>query len=373
MKYQIRVATNAQCYPNYITPLAGVISHYKSLGVTFMSSDSLEQHQYLSKVGLLDPFTDPGSVGEGGYADRIWMFTPETHYDIVSNVMKEVYTGLEVEKGVLHSVELCLNEITDNVLNHSLEDLDSGAPHGFLMAQIHSGTGRVAISVFDDGVGIYRSLKRAIPSIHDSQEAITMAIRKGVTSGNGRGNGLWILERIVMANGGSLEITSDGARFILIADKGGGREASSFSRVSRDVPGTTLVDFQLDTRKPMNLESVLDYSPTNLWLESHEDGLNEDDAVIRLFDESKGFGTRVAARQVRTMASNLSREFGGRIVLDFDGVELISTSYADELVAKLLLDERVGERLLLRNLGDVCRITIGEVLEGLPLPWRVIC
>ena len=269
---------------------------------------------------------------------------------------------------ILHSVELCLNEITDNVLNHSLENSDNGVPHGFLMAQMHSGSGRVAITVFDDGVGIYRSLKRAIPSIRDSEEAITIAVRKGVTSGNGRGNGLWILERIVIANGGSLEITSDGTRYTLIEDKGEDGKASSFSRTSRIIPGTTLVDFQLDTRKPMNLESVLDYSPTGLWLESHEDELNEKDAVIRLFEESKGFGTRIAARQVRIVASNLSREFNGRIVLDFDGVELVSTSYADELVAKLLLDEQVGGRLSLRNLSELCRVTIGEVLEGLLLP-----
>ena len=68
------------------------------------------------------------------------------------------------------------------------------------------------------------------------------------------------------------------------------------------------------------------------------------------------------------VASNLSREFNGRILLDFDGVELVSTSYADELVAKLLLDEQVGGRLSLRNLSELCRVTIGEVLEGLLLP-----
>ena len=39
MKYQIRVAKDAPCYPNYITPVAGVISHYKRLGVVFLSSN----------------------------------------------------------------------------------------------------------------------------------------------------------------------------------------------------------------------------------------------------------------------------------------------------------------------------------------------
>lgn len=201
-----------------------------------------------------------------------------------------------------------------------------------------------------------------MPVIHSPEDAITMAIQKGVTSGNGRGNGLWILERIVAENEGSLEITSSGARFSLIAADKDGLRSTAFSKASTEVPGTTLVDFQLDVHTPTSIAAALDYEPVNLWLESHEDDTNETDAVIRLAEESKGFGTRISARQMRVMVHNLSREFSGRIVLDFRGVELISTSYADELVSKLLEQDDIYRRLLLRNMNDDCRLVVGEVV-----------
>ena len=361
--FQVRVAKDVTCYPNSIVPIAGVIDHYRSKGLEFKSSRSVESHHYLSTAGMLSPYESVELGRQAGFTDHVWKFTPETHYDIVSGIMFDVQRGLEVEKGVLQGIELCLNEITDNVLNHSLPSGRTDvAPSGFVMAQVHDSAERIAITVFDAGQGILKSLSIAEPQIQSSKEAITKALEKGVTSGNGRGYGLWILDRIVQESSGSLEIVSGDSRFVRVNPEGDEVARASFSGVRQVLDGTTLVDFQLKTRKSMSLADVLGYEPVNLWLEQHEDELDENSARIVVKNESLGFGTRMAAREVRTLTLNLSKEFDGDVVLDFSGIDLISASYADELVAKLLQDSKVKDRLILANLNDECRVVIGEVV-----------
>ena len=61
-----------------------------------------------------------------------------------------------------------------------------------------------------------------------------------------------------------------------------------------------------------------------------------DAVVLKLRDESTGFGSRPAGRQLRTKCVNLlNAEPTKPLVLDWTGVPLVSSSFADELVGKL--------------------------------------
>lgn len=232
---------------------------------------------------MLSPYEDVELGKQSGFIDRIWKFTPATHYEIVSGIMSDIQRGLEVEKGVLQGIELCLNEITDNVLNYSLPaEQSSIEPSGFVMAQVHDAAERIAITVFDAGQGIFGCLHHSEPQIRDSRDAIVKALEKGVTSGNGRGYGLWILDRIVQKNSGSLEIVSGDTRFVRVNANDGQIAKASFSGVRQVLDGTTLVDFQLKAKNAMSLVDVLGYEPVNLWLEKHEDDSDENSARIVL-------------------------------------------------------------------------------------------
>lgn len=363
--FQIRVSDDVACYPNAIVPIAGVIDYYRSRGIEFRNSRSISDHPYLSNVGLQAPYEDPRIGRQTYFTDRVWKFDPDTHYEIVSGIMSDIQGGLEVERGILQSIELCLNEITDNVLNHSLSNNTAARkPSGFVMAQIHDDSKRIAITVFDTGQGILNSLKNAKPEMASSSEAISIALKKGVTSGHGRGYGMWILDRIVLENRGSLEIVSGDTRFTRINGRGTKSSKPSYSMVHQVLNGTTLVDFQLNAGRLINISDVLEYDPVNLWLESHENDGDQYSATVKVVNESKGFGSRIAARETRTIALNLSKEFEGSIVLDFDGVDLISTSYADELVVKLLETPAIRNRLRLVNLNEACRAVIAEVSKA---------
>ena len=120
----------------------------------------------------------------------------------------------------------------------------------------------------------------------------------------------------------------------------------------------------------MSISDALGYKHVNLWLEQYEDNLDENAARVSLRDESAGFGKRFAANKVRPLVLNLSTEFSGDIVLDFRGIDLISASYADELVVKLLRNPGVGERLRLANLSDACSAVIGELSIERLVFWK---
>ena len=56
-------------------------------------------------------------------------------------------------------------------------------------------------------------------------------------------------------------------------------------------------------------------------------------------DESESTGSRPAGTPVRNKLQNLLAMFGGkRIVIDFDGVPIVSSSFADEVFAKLFVE-----------------------------------
>ncbi len=58
--------------------------------------------------------------------------------------------------------------------------------------------------------------------------------------------------------------------------------------------------------------------------------------MLRLRDESAGFGSRLAGRQLRNKCLNLlNAEATKPLTLDWTGVALVSSSFADELVGKL--------------------------------------
>ena len=70
--------------------------------------------------------------------------------------------------------------------------------------------------------------------------------------------------------------------------------------------------------------------------------LNETEAgdatMLRLRDECTGFGSRLAGRELRTKCLNLlNAEATKPLVLDWTGVALVSSSFADELVGKLFV------------------------------------
>lgn len=71
-----------------------------------------------------------------------------------------------------------------------------------------------------------------------------------------------------------------------------------------------------------------------MWLENLED-INGN-IVLEIANQSGGTGTRKAAEKLRNLMLNILRNEKKRIILDFNRVNIISSSYADELIGKTI-------------------------------------
>lgn len=144
----------APLFPNYCVPLAGAIDYYRaSRNCVFLPSRSTSGNSPAGKIGLLEPFTDLPDSTTGPFLNKIWKFDESNHYELVSGIVSSIRRSIELGPGVPSSIELCLNEVTDNILLHASRKDDCLEP-GYVMAQVHKESGRIAIAVYDNGAGI---------------------------------------------------------------------------------------------------------------------------------------------------------------------------------------------------------------------------
>ena len=60
--------------------------------------------------------------------------------------------------------------------------------------------------------------------------------------------------------------------------------------------------------------------------------------VYRLADKSSGTGTRQSGAAIRNEVINITKQTDSVVVLDFGGVSVISSSFADEFIGKLAVE-----------------------------------
>lgn len=203
------------------------------------------------------------------------------------------------------------------------------------MAQYHKGSKHVSVAVFDVGQGIPASLTHGGRTFDSPSESLKLALGKGVTDGNGAGNGLWMMDMVVSATAGSFTLTSDGARYHVNHGTADDEPQPKTSKVTKVKEGTTLVDFQLQTDAPIDLAKALDgFDHTALWM---EDRLEEslEDARMMVKEDSRGCASRYEGKAFANKVCNLLSNISGKCTLDFDGIEIVSASFIDELFSTL--------------------------------------
>ena len=108
-----------------------------------------------------------------------------------------------------------------------------------------------------------------------------------------------------------------------------------------------------------------------------------DAVILKMRDESTGFGSRAAGRQLRRKCVNLlNAESKKPLLLDWTGVSMVSSGFADELVGKLFV--KLGPLAFsarVRNLGmdavvgDLVDKAIlqraGQVANGTVVPGNI--
>ena len=316
---------NAQVFPNVAVPLCAIISYYESHGMEFTYNKVphfLENMQLLHTI----PYSDEKAI-----LNKVWGFSSENVGKIVDAYIEELSHCDTFPKGFLTATEWALNEVMDNVIQHS------NVTEGFVMGQVHPTTKHIAFTVFDLGQGIYNSFNGSNYHPRNSVDAITLSLQESITRDKsvGQGNGLFGLSSLIKQGDSRLKITSGRGYYSYAYGK-----SSTFEDcpIISDKVCMTTVDFMLDYSSDVSIEKALVfngkvYTPISLRIENLED-INGN-IRIQIKNESNGTGTRQAALKIKNQILNILSESPKHIIVDFSGVSVISSSYADELIAKL--------------------------------------
>ena len=278
----------------------------------------------------------------------------------VNRIIEVILSTLSnLDRDHLHAIEWSINEISDNVLNHSESDIG-----GLMqMTQFKKNRNAVEFVVCDAGVGIPRTLRTGHPEIRSDTEALDRAIREGVTRGIefGQGNGLFGSFRIAQLTDGFFEIHSGFASLFYTPNVG--------LKIRKEtIPfNGTIVAASISFDNKLALEDALNfgdraYPPTDhveLSFDEDESG----NVIFNLYSESDGFGSRAAGRPVKTKLSNLLRMVNGRIVVNFEKVPLVSSSYADEVFGRLFVEigaVEFSKRFDFINAGDLVKNLVNK-------------
>ena len=246
-------------FPNVIVPIAGYMKFFESEKII----DEFSLYGNLSNYIRSTYFNDPPNVKSHAAFlkqypfDKIWSFNDEDDvYNIVNTVISELNKRSRIAEGVSNCVEYCLNEVLDNVLQHS------GIERGLFMAQYLKGPNIINFSVFDSGYGIYNTLLDSNHFPIGAVDAITMSVKENVTRDKKehQGNGLFMLHNLVKNNSSRLSITTHDGFYSFEQDQT--RKGINTLMIGRDGDkitknGCTTISFSINLNNPVDVVSSL--------------------------------------------------------------------------------------------------------------------
>lgn len=347
-------------HPAGMAPLVATIAHLTELGWQFDVVLPIDDFlaDYFEKAGWVAGIAGtptPEMVRGKSYLPLTPYRSHEELNPLVTEMIDHLATSTAFKPGVLDAIAWSLNEIADNVLLHA-GPRTTGWVQMIELRKKH----QIELVIVDCGRGITNSLRQAFPQLEDDREAVMKAVEKGVTRDPnvGQGNGLAGTVRIAHAAGGWANVHSGAGQLRLMPN-------ATFCELAPRHPGT-LVEVTLPTGKEIDVADALwGHQPmSELEMRYVEDGGTG--LLLKLADETTGYGNRASAKPVRIKIRNLMTQFpADQITIDFGGVNLISASFADEMIARLV--KEVGPttfmtRVRMTNLSDLARRTIDAVI-----------
>ncbi|MCZ0934908.1 MAG: DUF4325 domain-containing protein [Gemmatimonadetes bacterium] len=256
--------------------------------------------------------------------------SPDEQEEIVSQINDAVLSSsAELTKRDLAAFGWTVFEVVDNVLRHA--DCSQG---GLVQLSQYPARQQLEFVVADGGRGIPRAMRTTMPRISDAK-ALELSIERGVTStAEGMGHGLFGTHQASSVGAGHFEIHSG---YASIGSDTGARDES--------IPVTgTLVVVRLDYSEPEALWRALEH-PERLdsadYVELRYEDATDDVLNFVVRKEADSVGSRFSGRSTRTKIEKLMAMYPNYpINVDFDGVSIVSSSFADEFLGKLFV--RIG-------------------------------
>jgi hypothetical protein len=254
------------------------------------------------------------------------------------------------EEGVLKGMIWCVYEVMDNVILHSKSS------RGYVMAQYHKKANRIAICVYDCGIGIQESLIAGKVEAENEIDAINLAIQEGVGDGQGQGNGLYGLAQIVKENGGRLAISTGNST--LMFNNNDDEKSWSNNPTVDDYHKSTTVDFQLelgnktDIKKALKSIGGIDDFDIRIedMIQEQNDWLN-----YKVLENAEDLGTRPSGKALKIDVLNIIRRTGKPIIIDFSDILIVGSSFIDEFIGKMYVElgsVKFNQLISITNMND---------------------
>lgn len=365
-KLNIDFSRVTHAYPNGMLPLIASLESLRQQGIEINAKLPQKDNvrRLFSNVNWAHHISPNQFAKSEAYHDRHlisrFFSSGSEQNSCVNDFMDVVLRNMPVPKDIVSGLEWSINEVTDNVLNHS-----ESAFGGIVQASTYLKNNSINFAVADSGQGILGSLKEGIPTLRTDLQAIGEAIKAGVTRNKdvGQGNGLAGTLSITTLTGGSFDITSGYGRMLCSNSETKRHERKSLQYYQGTfIAGQINITDDFSISEALDFHNGVDYEPLNI-IDTHYEMDDKDCLLLKMKDESTGFGTRHSGVQIRTKIKNLlGAKENYPIIIDWEGVPIISSSFADEVVGKLFLEmgaiafssriRNVGMELLITKLLD---------------------
>lgn len=328
-------------FQNSMLSVCAQVMAYRKAGISFSlipPADGLTKNLFKNTNWgfFLDPYQFDQSAFKGHTKIPATQYQSPNEQQAAVNRIANVMLGAipELQRSDIASFEWALNELTDNVLVHS-ESPIGGLVQVSTFVKYRK---RVQFVVADAGIGIPKSLRPGHPEITSDTEALDWAIREGVTRDRtiGQGNGMFGSFEICSKCNGDFMVDSGGARLKFSPNTGLtiGKQAIPYAG--------TLVVATIDFSDPKLLADALSFGGEKYAPLDHVEKFYEVDASgdihFVITNECQSFGSRVSGKPIRNKLLNLvNMGCYSVITVDFDGVPIVSSSFADEAFGKLFL------------------------------------
>ena len=338
------VATEAAMLP--LLPIVTKMREVDRIGFSLVEPDD-EGLRRLFKNTNWSHHLDPTNFGQTRYEGQ---HLPAHRYgdedswgEIFEQVLSIVLRELRTDRASIAAVEWSLGEIMDNVISHAESPIG-----GFVQATTYQESNRVEFIVADAGIGIPQSM-----NIGRHDDALMQAIAEGVTRDRreNAGNGLFGSYQVAaLSSEGQFEINSGHGH--LYYD----RRRDVVQTQRRKIPyqgtavrcGIGLGNADL-LRDALKFRGEIHHPVYDVVERRYEDEAG--DIVFSVKTEARGdIGSRHGGRRIRHVIENLLRDQPA-VSIDFDGVGVISSSFADEVFGRLFVS--LGPRGFMRRIEIV--------------------